>query len=110
MKARNISLIVPLALAALVVTGCGHDEPKTAEADLETLTVRTAEVQLVTTKKPIEVRGVVQPARQAAVSSRVMGPVVALRVSAGSVVSKGQTLLEIQPEASQGQWPSADAV
>jgi RND family efflux transporter MFP subunit len=107
MKARNIIPIVSLAFAALVITGCGHEEPKTAGANLESLTVKTAEVQLVTTMKPIEVRGVVQPARQAAVSSRVMGPVVALRVSSGSVVSKGQTLLEIQPEASQGQLAQA---
>ena len=107
MKARTLVTIVPLALAALGMAACGHEEPKTAEAELEALTVTTAEVALMTASKPIEVRGVVQPSRQAAVSSRVMGPVVALSVNAGSVVSKGQTLLEIQPEASQGQLAQA---
>jgi len=107
MKARSIFTIVLPALAILAATACGHDQPKTAEADLEALTITTTQVALLTASRPIEVRGVVQPSREAAVSSRVMGPVVALRVNAGSVVSKGQILVEIQPETSQGQLTQA---
>ena len=97
-----------VTMAALFLTfGCGHDEPRYAEAGLEPLTVEVTAVERISGPKAIEVRGVVQPARQATVSSRVMGPVVALKVRAGSIVAKDQTLLEIQPEASEGQLGQA---
>ena len=107
MKARRIFSTVTLAVAALGLTACGHDEPKTANADLQPLGVVVAEVERITEAKPIEVRGVVQPARQAAVSSRAMGPVVKLNARAGSTVAKNQVLLEIQPEAAAGQLGQA---
>jgi RND family efflux transporter MFP subunit len=99
-------MVVPIFVMALA-SGCGHDQPTLSDAALQPLTVAVAEVELVSESKPIEVRGTVRPAREATVSSRVTGPVVALRVSAGSTVSKGRTLLEIQPEASQGQLSQA---
>jgi RND family efflux transporter MFP subunit len=107
MKARRYFSIVTLAIAALGLTACGHDEPKLAAADLKPLNVEVAEVEQITEAHPIEVRGIVQPARQAAVSSRVMGPVVKLNVRAGARVAKNQVLLEIQPEASAGQLGQA---
>lgn len=107
MKARRFFSIVTLAVAALGLTACGHDEPKLAEAVLKALSVEVAEVEQITEANPIEVRGVVQPARQSTVSSRVMGPVVQLKVRAGSRVAKNQVLLEIQPEASAGQLSQA---
>jgi len=107
MKARRTFSILFTATAALVLTACGHDEPKLAEADLQPLGVEVVEVEWITEAKPIEVRGVVHPARQAEVSSRVMGPVVKLNVRAGSTVARGQVLLEIQPEASAGQLSQA---
>lgn len=101
----------PFALAAVVAVasaiGCGHDRPRTAALDLEPLTVQVTTVERVLETKPIEVRGIVQPARQADVSSRVSGPVVRLRVKAGSTVSEGQTLLEIEPEVAHGQLSQA---
>ena len=107
MKARRIFSIVTLAVAALGLAACGHDQPETAHADLKPLSVEVAEVERITEAKPIEVRGVVQPARQAAVSSRVIGPVVKLNVRAGSTVARNQVLLEIQPEAAAGQLGQA---
>ena len=103
-------LVTGLAPTIMLLStlGCGHDEPQSAAANLEPLQVETAEVSLITQTKGIEVRGVVHPTREATVSSRVMGPVIALKVSAGSKVSKGQTLLEILPETSQGQLSQAE--
>ena len=104
MNARNLTAIALAPIAAILfTTACGHEEPKLATADLKPLSVAVTEVERITEAHPIEVRGVVHPARQAAVSSRVMGPVVKLNVRAGSTVAKGQVLLEIQPEASAGQ-------
>jgi RND family efflux transporter MFP subunit len=107
MKARRFISIVFLATVAFGLTACGHDEPKLAEANLMPLSIEVAEVERITEAHPIEVRGIVQPARQSAVSSRVMGPVVKLNVRAGSTVAKNQVLLEIQPEASAGQLGQA---
>jgi RND family efflux transporter MFP subunit len=103
MKARRFFSLVTLAVAALALTACGHDEPELVKADLQPLNVEVAEVERITEAKPIDVRGVVQPARQAAVSSRVIGPVVKLNVHAGRNVARNQVLLEIQPEAAAGQ-------
>lgn len=107
MKARMIFSTLSLAAAVIALTACGHDEPKTAEADLQPLSVEVAEVERITDRKGIEVRGMVRPARQAAMSSRVMGPVVSLKVRAGDTVGTGQVLLEIQPEASAGHLGQA---
>lgn len=99
---KPLVIFVPAVLVALAV-GCGGDKPAHTRAELEPLQVTTAEVEASSGARDIEVRGIVQPARRAAVSSRVMGPVVALHVNAGSEVSKGQLLLEIEPEAAQGR-------
>jgi RND family efflux transporter MFP subunit len=107
MKARSSLPIVFPALATLSLIACGHDGPTLAGVDLQPLSVEVAEVERITDAHPIEVRGTVQPARQASVSSRVMGPVVKLKVRAGATVSKDQVLLEIQPEASAGQLGQA---
>jgi RND family efflux transporter MFP subunit len=107
MKAQRFLWLVFTAVAALGLSACGHDEPMRADADLQPLNVDVAEVEWLTEAHPIEVRGVVQPARQAEVSSRVMGPVVQLNVHSGATVAKGQVLLEIQPEASAGQLGQA---
>ena len=97
-----------LAVAALgAAIGCGRHHPELAAPSLEGITVRTALVERITASQPIEVRGTVQPGRQAFVSSRVMGPVTAIWVEAGSRVSQGQRLLQIQPAASDGQLAQA---
>jgi RND family efflux transporter MFP subunit len=102
-------LIVPVVAAAtLVAAGCGHDEAHTAAIDLEPVTVRTTTVEHSSLARPIELRGLVQPAREAFVSSRVMGPVVAIRVKAGDTVGKGRPLVEIQPETAEGQLAQAE--
>ena len=109
MNARNRSFIMLVPIVVLVLSsGCGHDEPTHVGTALEPLQVKTAAVELLSGARPIEVRGTVQPARQAVVSSRAMGPVVALNVQAGDTVSKGRLLLEIQPAASDGQVAQAE--
>jgi multidrug efflux pump subunit AcrA (membrane-fusion protein) len=97
-----------LAVAALgAAIGCDRHHPELAAPSLEAITVRTALVERITASQPIEVRGTVQPGRQAFVSSRVMGPVTAIWVEAGSRVSQGQRLLQIDPAASDGQLAQA---
>jgi RND family efflux transporter MFP subunit len=107
MKARRFVSTCLISVVSLGLAACGHDEPKIAQPNLAPLAVEIVEVERTTEAMPIEVRGVVQPARQASVSSRVMGPVIKLNARAGSTVAKNQVLLEIQPEAAAGRLGQA---
>ena len=71
------------------------------------MTAALTTVERVTEAAAIEVYGIVQPARQSFVSSRVMGPVVAIHVQAGDQVNKDALLLEIAPESIDGQVAQA---
>lgn len=101
---RQLSLTFALFAFA---TACGHGPAEQAPAQPEPVRARIAQVEELTENKPIEAYGLVQPARQAFVSSRLMGPVVSIHVLAGARVDRGQPLLEIQPETSQGQLSQA---
>lgn len=107
MNTRRTLTTVTLIAASLTIVACGSHEAELAEADLSPITVAIATVERSTDARAIEVRGIVQPTRQASLSSRVMGPVVAVRVRAGDHVAAGQTLIEIQAEASDGQLAQA---
>ncbi len=96
-----------LVLASSVLFGCQHAEPESAQAAFEPLQGHLAPVERIHEGKAIEVYGIVQPTRQSFVSGRVVGPVVSVLVEAGDVVSKGQVLLNIQPELIEGQVAQA---
>jgi len=103
---RIVTALVPAA-AIVAAVGCGHHDAEQSPASFDPVSVTTAAVERATEGRAIEVRGIVRPAREAKVSSRAMGPVVAVHVTAGSAVAKGQKLLEIQPEATEGQLAQA---
>lgn len=100
-----------LATTAIVILGlaaaaCGHKgEP--ADRGGATVTSRVGKAELVTIPKRIELYGSVEPARQSAVSSRVMATVTAVRVKPGDHVTAGQVLLEIDPQTARGQEAQA---
>jgi len=107
MNTRHILTTVTLVTLSLAVVACGSHEAELAEAEHAPVTVSIQPVERITDTQAIEVRGTVQPTRQASLSSRVMGPVVSVRVRAGDTVAAGQTLIEIQAEASDGQLAQA---
>jgi RND family efflux transporter MFP subunit len=102
-----VNAVIPI-VALVAAASCGHGKADRAEPDFTPLSVRTRMVEETTSTRPIEVYGLVQPSREAFVSSRVMGPVVRVLVAAGQTVSSNQKLLEIQPEASAGQQAQAE--
>ncbi len=102
------SPLIPVLIMAVALGACAPDKAELAHADLPTLSVEIIQAETVSSPKAIEVHGIVNPARQAFVSSRVMGPVVAVKTWAGATVSKGQVLIEIQPETSKGQVAQAE--
>lgn len=105
----NHGLLLTAAAAALTLlpSACGHEEADLAKRPSAVVTVTASPVQRVIEPQAVEVRGIAQPARQAFLSSRVVGPVVAVHVDAGAEVRRGQPLLEIQARASDGQLAQA---
>jgi RND family efflux transporter MFP subunit len=103
MNTRRFFMWMPLVVLTAIGAGCGHHEAELAQADLEPISVATDTVETFTASDTIEVRGLVQPARQSFVSSRVMGPVVNINVAAGDTVKKGAALLQIEPATAEGQ-------
>ena len=107
MNTRTSITIAAVAAISLSLAACGSHEAELAEAELAPVSVTLAAVERSSDAKAIEVRGTVQPTRQASLSSRVMGPVVAVKVRSGDTVRAGQTLIEIQAETSDGQLAQA---
>jgi RND family efflux transporter MFP subunit len=107
MSMKRVTISITIALLALLATACGGHDSEPALADLLPVTAALAAVERVTDAAEIEVYGIVQPARQSFVSSRVMGPVVAIHVRAGDRVNKDGLLLEIAPESIDGQVAQA---
>ncbi len=103
---RNL-IVLTLGLALVGTAGCGHDKAEQARMKSAPVRGQVATVARIAEGKPIEVYGIVQPARQSFVSSRVMGPVLSVKVEAGQVVKKGQVLVAIKPQTIEGQVAQA---
>jgi len=102
---RLTSLV--LVSTALLGLACGgsHDvEPETTHS---TISASVATVERLDAAQEVQVFGTVEAEQTAAISVRVMAMVTAVRVKAGDVVTKGQLLLEIDPQASEGQLSQA---
>ena len=99
--------VISLFCSILLTGGCGSKRVTEAPAHFAPVTAHITKVAKIRQQKPIEVYGIVQPVRQSFVSSRVMGPVIAVHVHAGEVVTKGQALVEIQPQTIEGQVAQA---
>ncbi len=101
------ALIVPLAaLGVIAAVGCG-EHAEHAELDLTPITATVTPVERIDAIRTIDVYGIVQPARQSVLSSRVMGPVVEVMVEAGDTVAKNAPLIKIAPQTIEGQVSQA---
>ncbi|MCB9357830.1 MAG: efflux RND transporter periplasmic adaptor subunit [Calditrichaeota bacterium] len=85
----------------LLLAGCSH-EAKLVPADSATLRARTATATEKSLPRLIAVRGTIQAEDDAVLSSRAMGPVVREHALLGDHVRKGQVLLEIEAQMSNG--------
>ncbi len=101
---RLFYILLPLTV---LLVSCGHEKAEQAHAERQPVAATVTHVQIVDDARRIEVQGTVQPERETFVSSRAMGPVVALHAAAGDRVSRNQVLLEIQQDLSHGQLAQA---
>lgn len=101
--------LVPILTVMLVTSACGHEDPPPNAADATPISIHAqlARVERVEEPTTIELLGAVEAEKTAAVSVRVMAMVTSVRVQAGDAVAKGQLLLEIDPQAAQGQLAQA---
>ena len=99
------SLLLP---ATLLLAACGSDHETAGTAEtLEPVEARLASAERVDAIERVELHGTVRAERNATVSTRVMAAVTAVRVRGGDSVRKGQLLVEIDPQAAQGQEAQA---
>ena len=101
------SLLVLLSSGALLAACGGSSHPEATESHATTVQARTIKAQVLEIPQEIEVHGTVEAKQTAAVSARVMAMVTAVPVAAGQQVEKGQVLVEIDPQASEGQVSQA---
>ncbi len=95
-----------VVIVGLVTAACGRGGER-ADAGPAAVTARLGKAELVEVPKRVELYGSVQPDREAAVSTRVMATVTAVKVKAGDAVAAGQVLVEIDPQTAQGQEAQA---
>ena len=109
MKQENLNRLAYLMLISSALAGlaCGGSHDVETETAAPTINAPVANVERVDATREVEVFGTVEAEQTAAVSVRVMAMVTAVRVTAGDEVRKGQLLLEIDPQASEGQLSQA---
>ena len=100
---RTVLALLPIAAAI----ACGHRPEATAPATPAPVAVRLATAERLSSAAQTELAGTVEADRVAAVSSRVMALVTAVPVRLGDEVRAGQTLVEIDPTAAEGQVAQA---
>jgi RND family efflux transporter MFP subunit len=93
--------------AALLLGGCGGGRSEGEPASPEPIRARIAVAERTEILEAIVLRGRVEAASVAVVSTRVMATVTAVHVSAGDRVETGDLLIEIDPQASGGQLAQA---
>ena len=94
-------------LALTTAASCGGAAHEKQAVPPAAISASTALAEATEIPKRIALYGTVEAERTAAVSSRVMGNVVAVRAKAGDSVKAGDVLVEIDPQTARGQESQA---
>lgn len=100
-------ILLVLLTAVTGVVACGDAHEPASQVPAATVKARTAAAEILQVPQEIEVHGTVEATQSAAVSARVMAMVTSVPVKSGQQVKKGQLLVEIDPQASEGQVSQA---
>jgi len=102
----NLSHVLPVVLATLLLTGCsGDDEPRAAAPR----PVRTVQVEMSQSMDPIVLSGRVEARNEAALAFRIAGRMVERPVNVGDVVAPGQVVARLDPQNELNALSSAQA-
>ncbi len=99
-----------LVWAAVLAASCGGSHPAAEPPGATPLAVSTAAVTSASLPETFEVGGTVRARTVAAVSSRILSPVVTVAVRPGDRVRRGQTLVELDARQLESGTASADAM
>jgi RND family efflux transporter MFP subunit len=100
MSVRRIPILLVVAIAA--VTACENKQAKPAA--LPTTGVRRTDIAV-----RVQATGTVEPINPVDIKSKAQGQIIKLPVEVGSVVKKGQEIVQIDPRDVQNQYNSAVA-
>ena len=100
---------VLLLVFALLLAGCGGERPPASAASAPPLKVRTAVIEAQDWEDAYEAPGAVRARYSAAISSKVVGYVREMRVSAGDRVKAGQVLAVLAAQDLDAQVARANA-
>lgn len=95
-----------LLFALLLSAGCGH--PQNVDPPQAPVAVQVQEIRTAAEGASITASGSLQSAREATVSSKVMGQITEIRRHAGDPVRQGETLLTIDSRDVAGQIAQAE--
>lgn len=108
MRARKLTRWAgALSSAAFLLTGCGDGQGAGETIDLAPVRAEVVEAERAEIPDAVALRGTVEAARTAVVSTRVMATVTEVHVASGDRVTRGDLLLEIDPQAARGQLAQA---
>lgn len=96
-----------LLIGGLAAGGCARHDAPARESSSTVIRSRVAEAVRLESPVEVEIYGTVESDRTAAISARVMAMVTSVKVRAGNRVARGQVVLEIDPQAAQGQLDQA---
>jgi RND family efflux transporter MFP subunit len=99
-------LLLSALLLPAVLAGCG-EEPAAPSPAGEPVRARVVAAERTSVPETVSLRGTVEAAGAAVVSTRVMGTVIAVHAAAGDRVARGDLLIAIDPQAPQGQLAQA---
>ena len=103
---RVVALLLLLA-TSLSLVACGDHQTADTSPQPAPIKARISQAERLEIPNQVEVRGIVEASQVAAISARVMAMVTAVHVRAGERVRNGQLLLEIDPQAAEGQVSQA---
>lgn len=109
---KKFILILVVAISLLFLAGCGKKEEaekKTETPLAEALNVPTAKVTLGSMEDFYEATGTVKAKTTTQVAANMMGRILSIPVSEGSLVTRGQVLVEIDNRESYTQIEKARA-
>lgn len=106
----KISVLLTISAIAIGLAGCGKkEEPAKTAPAAEIQNVTIAKVTKSSMEDFYEATGTVKAAKTTDIAANMMGRIVALPVSEGDTVTRGQTLVEIDNRESQTQRQRAEA-
>lgn len=96
---RRLGIVLAMP-AILALSGCGKDSPETraSSPELPPITVKAEKLEPTEHRATLSFTGTVRARRQAVLSTRLAGRIIALSAEEGDVVSAGTVVAEIDAE------------